>query len=125
MDDLLRVRAVRGFQRLAEAHARASSAEAAKTLFDRAILLTSSDTSPLKIYDACQRTCVWLCRGEGDRTVVDGGQLPYRDTAQIPLHLWQYCRSLDLPADKMASVENEIATYERMLRWTDQKQAAP
>ena len=121
MGNPLRDKAVKGFQRLAEAHARASTVEAAKTLSDRAELLSNDETPPLEVYDACFRTCVWLCRGEGDRTVVDGGQLPYRDTAQIPLDFWQYCHSLELPDHEMGFVVKQIATYERMLRWTDQE----
>lgn len=121
MGNPLRDKAVRGFQRLAEAHARACSVEAAKALSDRALLLSSDKSTPLEVYDACFRTCVWLSRGEGDRTVVDGGQLPYRDSAQIPLDLWQYCRSLDLPAHEMDFVVNRIATFERVLGWIDQE----
>lgn len=122
MEDSLKNKAVSGIQRLAEAYAKACSVEAAKALSDRAMLLSSNEAPPLEIYDACFRTCVWLCRGEGDKTVVEGGQLPYRDTAQIPLDLWQYCRSLELPVHEMGFVMKQIADYERMLRWTVEKE---
>ena len=51
---------------------------------------------------------------------MEGGQLPYRDSIQIPMDLWQYCRSLELPVHEMGFVVKQIADYERMLRWTDE-----